>query len=40
MPLLTVPEPVPFIAVTKAVFAHLARAERKDWSGLWRANGR
>ena len=40
MPLLTVPEPVPFIAVTEAVFALLARAERKVWSGLWRANGR
>ena len=34
MPLLTVPEPVPFIAVTEAVFAHLARAERKvlEWA--------
>ena len=30
MPLLTVPDPVPFIAVTKAVFAHRARAERKE----------
>ncbi|MBS1693166.1 MAG: PucR family transcriptional regulator [Actinobacteria bacterium] len=30
MPLLTVPDPVPFIAVTKAVFAHRARAERRD----------
>ena len=28
MPLLTVPDPVPFIAVTKAVFAFRARAER------------
>src|ERR1700754_871354 len=28
MPLLTVPDPVPFIAVTKAVFAYRARAER------------
>ena len=34
MPLLTVPEPVPFIAVTEAVFAHLARAERQvlEWA--------
>ncbi|HVH24484.1 MAG TPA: PucR family transcriptional regulator ligand-binding domain-containing protein [Pseudonocardia sp.] len=34
MPLLTVPDPVPFIAVTKAVFAHRARAERKqlEWA--------
>ncbi len=30
MPLLTVPDPVPFIAVTKAVFAYRARAERKE----------
>lgn len=30
MPLLTVPDPVPFIAVTKAVFAAKARAERRD----------
>jgi purine catabolism regulator len=30
MPLITVPDPVPFIAVTKAVFAHRARAERKE----------
>ena len=30
MPLLTVPDPVPFIAVTKAVFAHRARAERQE----------
>ena len=30
MPLLTVPDPIPFIAVTKAVFAHRARAERKE----------
>ncbi len=30
MPLLTVPDPVPFIAVTKAVFAHRARAERRE----------
>jgi PucR family transcriptional regulator, purine catabolism regulatory protein len=30
MPLLTVPDPVPFIAVTKAVFAHRARAERHE----------
>jgi purine catabolism regulator len=30
MPLLTVPDPVPFIAVTKAVFAYRARAERRD----------
>ena len=28
MPLLTVPDPVPFIAVTKAVFAYRAREER------------
>src|SRR6201991_2869063 len=34
MPLLTVPDPVPFIAVTKAVFAYRARAERQEleWS--------
>jgi purine catabolism regulator len=34
MPLLTVPDPVPFIAVTKAVFAHRARAERQqlEWA--------
>jgi purine catabolism regulator len=30
MPLLTVPDPVPFIAVTKAVFAARARAERRE----------
>jgi PucR family transcriptional regulator, purine catabolism regulatory protein len=30
MPLLTVPDPVPFIAVTKAVFAHRARTERHE----------
>ncbi|OBF27203.1 hypothetical protein A5724_03600 [Mycobacterium sp. ACS1612] len=30
VPLLTVPDPVPFIAVTKAVFAYRARAERRD----------
>jgi purine catabolism regulator len=30
LPLLTVPDPVPFIAVTKAVFAHRARAERRE----------
>lgn len=30
MPLLTVPDPVPFIAVTKAVFAARARAEREE----------
>jgi purine catabolism regulator len=30
MPLLTVPDPVPFIAVTKAVFAFRARAERHE----------
>ena len=30
MPLLTVPDPVPFIAVTKAVFAYRARAERRE----------
>ena len=30
MPLLTVPDPVPFIAVTKAVFAYRARAERQE----------
>jgi purine catabolism regulator len=30
MPLLTVPDPVPFIAVTKAVFGYRARAERKE----------
>ncbi|WP_422746500.1 PucR family transcriptional regulator ligand-binding domain-containing protein [Mycobacterium sp. WMMD1722] len=30
MPLLTVPDPVPFIAVTKAVFAARARAERQE----------
>ena len=30
MPLLTVPDRVPFIAVTKAVFAFRARAERHD----------
>jgi PucR family transcriptional regulator, purine catabolism regulatory protein len=30
MPLLTVPDPVPFIAVTKAVFAYRARAERHE----------
>ncbi|BCI53669.1 putative regulatory protein [Mycolicibacterium litorale] len=30
IPLLTVPDPVPFIAVTKAVFAARARAERQD----------
>lgn len=30
MPLITVPDPVPFIAVTKAVFAHRARAERRE----------
>ena len=30
MPLLTVPDPVPFIAVTKAVFAFRARAERQE----------
>ena len=34
MPLLTVPEPVPFIAVTRAVFAHRAREEREvlEWT--------
>lgn len=34
MPLLTVPDPVPFIAVTKAVFAYRARAERQqlEWA--------
>ncbi len=34
MPLLTVPDPVPFIAVTKAVFAYRARAERRqlEWA--------
>ena len=34
MPLLTVPDPVPFIAVTKAVFAHRARVERRqlEWA--------
>ncbi|BBY15644.1 helix-turn-helix domain-containing protein [Mycolicibacterium litorale] len=30
MPLLTVPDPVPFIAVTKAVFAARARVERQE----------
>jgi purine catabolism regulator len=30
LPLLTVPDPVPFIAVTKAVFAYRARAERQE----------
>lgn len=30
MPLLTVPDPVPFIAVTKAVFAYRARVERQE----------
>lgn len=30
MPLLAVPDGVPFIAVTKAVFAHRARAERRE----------
>jgi purine catabolism regulator len=30
LPLLTVPDPVPFIAVTKAVFACRARAERQE----------
>jgi purine catabolism regulator len=30
LPLLTVPGPVPFIAVTKAVFAYRARAERQE----------
>lgn len=30
MPLLTVPDPVPFIAVTKAVFAYRARTERQE----------
>ncbi|WP_197514788.1 PucR family transcriptional regulator ligand-binding domain-containing protein, partial [Mycobacterium sp. 852013-50091_SCH5140682] len=30
LPLLTVPDPVPFIAVTKAVFAYRARAERRE----------
>lgn len=30
MPLLTVPEPVPFIAVTRAVFAYRAREERQE----------
>lgn len=30
IPLLTVPDPVPFIAVTKAVFAHRARLERQE----------
>src|ERR1700754_1441832 len=30
MPLLTVPDPVPFIAVTKAVFAYRARIERQE----------
>lgn len=30
MPLLAVPDPVPFIAVTKAVFAARARAERRE----------
>ena len=30
MPLLTVPDPVPFIAVTKAVFAYRARVERRE----------
>ncbi|HWM57391.1 MAG TPA: PucR family transcriptional regulator [Pseudonocardia sp.] len=34
MPLLTVPDGVPFIAVTKAVFAHRARLERQqlEWA--------
>ncbi len=34
MPLLTVPDGVPFIAVTKAVFAHKAREERQqlEWA--------
>jgi purine catabolism regulator len=34
MPLFTVPDPVPFIAVTKAVFAHRARTERRqlEWA--------
>lgn len=30
IPLVTVPDPVPFIAVTKAVFAQRARAERRE----------
>src|SRR5437899_3647147 len=30
MPVLTVPDPVPVIAVTKAVFAYRARAERRE----------
>ena len=36
MPLLTVPDPVPFIAVTKAVFAYRARAERQELEQILR----
>ena len=36
MPLLTVPDPVPFIAVTKAVFAFRARAERQELERILR----
>jgi purine catabolism regulator len=31
LPLLLLPDPVPFIAVTKWVFAQLAEAERREW---------
>ncbi len=31
LPLLLLPDPVPFIAVTKWVFARLAEAERREW---------
>lgn len=31
MPLLLLPDPVPFIAVTKWVFAQIADAERREW---------
>ncbi len=40
MPLLTVPDGVPFIAVTKAVFAFRARAERQVWNERCRPSGR
>src|ERR687890_1536886 len=31
LPLLLLPDPIPFIAVTKWVFARLADAERREW---------
>ena len=40
MPLLTVPDPVPFIAVTKAVFATAPALNATSWSGRCRPNGR